>query len=501
MTLRPGDRVGSYEILAPLGAGGMGEVYRARDTRLGRDVAIKALPEGFARDPGRLARFEREARLLASLNHPNIATIHGLEEAGDSKFLVLECVEGETLGERLASGPLPVEEALSLCARIARGLEAAHEAGVIHRDLKPGNVMVRRDGSVKILDFGLARADDSSPATRRDQSKSPTLTAATEAGVILGTAAYMSPEQARGKPLDKRTDIFSFGCLLFECLSGKQAFRGETVSDTLAAILKSEPDRDALPPETPGRVRVLLRRCIEKDPVRRLHDIADARIEIEEALGEPEVPLAAPVRGARRSRLVSGVVGLLAGALAVFLVERALRLSRPGPAPPAPIRATLTLPPGMTLTTGPFQPSIDFSPDGRRLVFALRDGKAHLHVRALDRTETESIPGTEFGFSPFFSPDGEWLAFFTARELKKVALVGGAPSIVCAVPPVTMGGTWAPDGWIYFGIVNAGLQRVRSSGGNPEHFTTPDRKAGERAHVFPQVLPGGSQLLVVVRAG
>ncbi len=501
MVLSPGRSLGPYEILSPLGAGGMGEVHRARDTRLQRDVAIKALPQEFARDPGRLARFEREARVLASLNHPNIAAIHGLEEADGAKFLVLECVEGETLGARLASGPLSIEEALSVCAQIARGLEAAHEAGVIHRDLKPANVMVRPDGSVKVLDFGLARPDTAGSGALQDRSRSPTLTAGTEAGVIQGTAAYMSPEQARGKPLDKRTDVFSFGCVLYECLTGRQAFRSDTVSDTLAAILKTEPDRDALPPETPDRVRVLLRRCLEKDPARRLHDIADARIEIEEALAQPEVSSAAPVPASRWSRLLWGAAGLLAGALGVLLAERALRLSRPSAALPAPVRSSLTLPPAATLRTGPFQHSLVFSPDGRRLVLAIRDGKARLHVRALDRAEIEPIPGTEFGHSPFFSPDGEWLAFFTDRELKKVALAGGAPLIVCEVPPVTQGGAWAPDSWIYFGIINSGLQRVRSSGGNPEPFTTPDRKAGERAHVWPQLLPGGSQLLVVVRAG
>ena len=503
MTLPAGTRLGPYEILAPLGAGGMGEVYRARDSRLHRDVAIKALPEEFARDPGRLARFEREARVLASLNHPNIAAIHGLEEAGGAKFLVLECVEGENLGSRLASGRLFIEEALSICAQIARGLEAAHEAGVIHRDLKPANVMIRSDGSVKVLDFGLARPDVAGSGALQDQSRSPTLTAGTEAGVILGTAAYMSPEQARGKPLDRRTDVFSLGCVLYECLTGRQAFRGETVSDTLAAILKSEPDWGALSPETPERVRILLRRCFEKDPARRLHDVADVRIEIEDALAQPQVaPAPAALRhGSRRRGFLWGAAGLLAGTIATFFAERALRPSRPRDAPRAPVRSALTLPPGVTLRTEPFRASMAFSPDGRRLVLSVRDGKGRLHSRALDRTDIEPIPGTEAGNAPFFSPDGEWLAFFTPRELKKVALAGGAPLVVCSVPPVTRGGAWGPDDWIYFGIENGGLQRVRSSGGVVEPFTTPDPKAGERAHVWPQVLPGGSRLLVVVRAG
>ena len=503
MTLSAGTRLGAYEILSPLGAGGMGEVYRARDTRLHRDVAIKTLPEEFAREPGRLARFEREARVLASLNHPNIAAIHGLEEVGGAKFLVLECVEGESLGERLGSGPLPIESALSVCRQIALGLETAHGAGVIHRDLKPANVMVRSDGSVKVLDFGLARPDIEASSPSADLSRSPTQTAGTEAGVILGTAAYMSPEQARGQPLDKRTDVFSFGCVLFECLTGQRAFRGETVSDTLAAILKSEPDRNALPPETPEGVRRLLRRCLEKDPARRLHDIADARIEIEEALAQPQGTLAPaePGRGIRRRGFAWGTAGLIAGALATLLAKRGLTPPRPRDTTHGPVRSALTLPTGAALRTGPYQTSMVFSPDGRLLILPVRDGKRRLHARALDRAEIEPIPGTEFGRFPFFSPDGEWLAFFTPRALKKVALAGGAPLVVCSVPPVTQGGAWGTDGWIYFGIENEGLQRVRSSGGTFEAFTTPDRKAGERAHVWPQLLPGGSQLLVVVRAG
>src|SRR5262245_31844760 len=502
MTLHSGDRVGCYEIVGLLGAGGMGEVYRARDTRLHRDVAIKALPAEFAQDAARLTRFEREARLLASLNHPNIATIHGLEEAGGSMLLVLERVEGETLGARIASGPLPIEETLSICALIARGLEAAHEAGIIHRDLKPGNVMVRPDGSVKVLDFGLARSGAARGEASPDQSHSPTLTAASQQGVILGTAAYMSPEQARGKPLDKRTDIFSFGCVLYECLTGRQSFGGDTASDTLAAILKSEPALSALPPETPARIRALLRHCLEKDPARRLHDIADARIEIEEAReSSQELPSAVPARGSRRVRLLWAAGGLLVGALGVFLGARAPPRSQRDSRPPAPLRAALLLPPGTTLRTAAYRPSIVFSPDGRRLVLGLRDDQARLYVRELERPETVPIAGTDWGFNPFFSPDGEWLAFFTVRELKQVALAGGAPIVVCEVPPVTNGGAWAPDGWIYFSLINSGLQRVRASGGKPEPFTTPDRKAGERAHVWPQLLPGSSQLLVVVRAG
>jgi serine/threonine protein kinase len=274
---------GHYEVQEKLGQGGMGEVYRALDRNLGRQVAIKILPEEFSRDPERLARFEREAKLLATLNHPNIGAVHGFEEAKGLRFLVLELVEGETLQARLDKGALPMEEALETCRQVAEGLEAAHERGVVHRDLKPGNIMVTPEGKVKILDFGLAKAY-TGESTGIDIANSPTITAQmTEPGIILGTAAYMSPEQARSRPVDKRTDIWAFGCVLFECLTGAQAFYGETVSDTLAHILKGEPDWNRLPPDTPIRIRTLLRRCLEKDPRRRLHDIADARIETEES--------------------------------------------------------------------------------------------------------------------------------------------------------------------------------------------------------------------------
>ncbi len=305
MALAPGSRVGAYEVIAPIGRGGMGEVYRARDLRLQRDVAIKALPEEFQRDSERLARFEREARMLAALNHSNVAAIHGLEEQDGARFLVLELVEGDTLAERLASGPMAVDEALAVAVQIAAGLEAAHAAGIVHRDLKPSNVKIRPGGSVKGLDLGLARSVEMT-GTNRHSSLSPTITTpATQAGVILGTAAYMSPEQARGKPVDKRTDIFSFGCVLYECLTGCQAFSGETVSDTLSAILRAEPDWSALPAATPPRVRDLLERCLRKDSERRLHDIADARIEIEEARVPAATGTALSTRAAPPSRGLS----------------------------------------------------------------------------------------------------------------------------------------------------------------------------------------------------
>src|SRR6266496_3745551 len=434
MTISTGSHIGPYRVLSPLGAGGMGAVWRARDTKLGRDVAIKVLPAEFAAEEERLARFEREARLLAALNHPNVAAIYGLEIFDDAPHLVLECVEGETLAERLAAGALPVSEALSLCRQIALALEAAHEAGVIHRDLKPANVKIRPDGSVKVLDFGLAKFVESEPE-RRDLSRSPTITTGgTRTGMILGTAAYMSPEQARGRPLDKRTDIFSFGCVMYECLTGRQAFRGESVSDTLAAILKSDPDWSELPPKTPGKVRDLLRRCLEKTRERRLHDIADARLEVEEALAAPaESAFAPPVSLApsRRSPFVSRLswitLGLVLGALAVAGLWRLL-------APPASgtrtisVRSSITLPVDTQLSVPGLRPSIVFSPDGSKLVFRARQaGGPRLYIRDLGRLEATPIAGTEGGTNPFFSPDGEWIGFFTNRELKKVSLAGGPP--------------------------------------------------------------------------
>ncbi|HSE62470.1 MAG TPA: protein kinase [Thermoanaerobaculia bacterium] len=506
MTLAPGAKHGVYEILAPLGAGGMGEVWRAHDVRLRRDVAIKALPPGFASDAERLARFDREARLLAALNHPNVAVIYGIEEAGGAPLLVMELVDGESLAQRLATGPLSIEEALFVGAQIAAGLEAAHGAGVIHRDLKPANIMVRPDGSAKILDLGLARAIE--PATvDADPSLSPTVTSGpTAAGVILGTAAYMSPEQARGRQVDKRTDVFSFGCVLYECLTGTRAFPGETVSDSLAAVLKSEPDWAALPAETPARVRDLLRRCLRKDPKRRLHDVADARIEIEEAAAEPvPSPVEPGPREVRRPRQVLVLwvaAGILVGAVAAFLATRGPTVTSDG-GDRSSIRSSLPLPADTRVDTGGRRPSMAFSPDGASLVFRAvgSNGAARLYMRTLDRPEVVPIPGSEDGFNPFFSPDGEWLAFFTAAELKKVSVTGGQPLRIATVTPVTQGGTWGSDGYIYFPpFVYGGISRVAAAGGTAESFISLDSKSGERAHAWPQALPDGEHLLLIVRS-
>ena len=366
MSLAPGTRLGPYEILAPLGAGGMGEVYRARDAKLNREVAIKVLPEAVAEDAQRLARFQREAQVLASLNHPHIAAIYGLEKAGNFEALVLELVEGETLAERIAQGPVPVDEALAVARQIADALEAAHEKGIVHRDLKPANVKITPEGKVKVLDFGLAKAltgDRSSP----DQTHSPTLTAAaTQAGVVLGTAAYMSPEQARGKAVDKRADIWAFGAVLYEMLSGRKAFEGETVSDTLAAILKSDPDWSALPPETPPSVRRVLRRCLERDTRTRFRDIADARVEMDEVV-DSAPSAATPVMARPRANRTAWVVAALIAAAGALGWWRAL--SAPKPAAALRTAFAVAIPAG-DLIAYDDTPILAISRDGRRLVYA-----------------------------------------------------------------------------------------------------------------------------------
>jgi len=482
----------------------MGEVYRARDPRLQREVAIKALPEEFQLDAERLARFEREARMLAALSHANVAAIHGLEEQNGARFLVMELVDGETLDERLASGPLPVDEALDVCVQIARGLEAAHAAGIVHRDLKPSNVKIRPGGGVKVLDLGLARTIESSRPI--NSSLSPTVTTpATRDGVILGTAAYMSPEQARGKPVDARSDVFSFGCVLYECLTGKQAFGGETVSDVLSAILRAEPDWSALPSDTPARARDVLARCLRKDSDRRVQSMADARIELEDAKREgPLAPLvaAAPARPSGLSRVFWVLAGALAGAAVVAGV---LRLRAPAsartPAATA-LRAEIPLPAGSKLWAQ--KPPLAISPDGRTIVFsAMREGVPRLFRRGLGNDDAEPIDGTEGATRPFFSPDGQWLGFVAGDQIRKVPLSGGTPLFLSQVSPLMSGAAWGEDGQISFSRTsNTGLQSVSEKGGNAwNSLTKLDANAGERAHVFPQWLPGGRLILFAVRVG
>ena len=484
-----GRTLGHYEIVEKLGEGGMGAVYRARDTTLGRDVALKLLPEFVAGDGEKIARLEREARLLASLSHPNVATLHGLEESNGLKYLVMELVPGETLAERISRGPLRIEECLGIFRQIAEGLEAAHEKGIVHRDLKPANVIVSSGGRVKVLDFGLAKAAaEEAPST--DLSKSPTLTReGTEQGVILGTASYMSPEQARGKSLDRRTDIWSFGCVFYEALTGRKAFSGETVSDILAAILEKEPDWTALPASTPVKVRELLRWCLQKDPHRRLRDIGDARIEIDE-------PSESPVTVPRRGYLPWVVAALLLG-IAVW------GFLRPETEPERRVsRFTVNLPPGQALTWAN-DPAVALSPDGRRLVYVGGSGnEQRLYLRSLDQLEATPISGTEGARSGFFSPDGEWVGFYTgAGKLKKLRLDGGLPITLCDAPN-SGGASWGPRDTILFSPdVASGLSRVSASGGSSSVVTTPDASQGESAHQLPEILPDGKTALFTILRG
>jgi Tol biopolymer transport system component len=497
MALKTGTRVGPYEITAPLGAGGMGEVYRATDTKLKRDVAIKVLPEDVAGDRERLARFEREAHVLASLNHPHIASIYGLEESDGVPCLVLELVEGQTLAERLKEGPLPVDQTLELARQIASALEAAHEKGVIHRDLKPANIKITPEGTAKVLDFGLAKAfADESVEISGDASLSPTLTmAATRAGVILGTAAYMSPEQARGKHVDKRTDIWAFGCVLYEMLTGRQAFPGETVSDAIAMILEREADWEALPPTTPLKVRELLQRCLRKDNRNRLHDIADARIETEEALANPAGAFDAVINQQGHKMFSSRwVPWIVAVAAAAGLIWNTVRDVPTGMS--KPIRASLELPAAVQVEVDSHP--LAFSPDGNRLVVTVeRDGRTQLYMRELTRGDFVPMPGTEGAHYPFFSPDGEWVGFtdFDDFRMKRVAVAGGEPIVICdKVDPGR--GSWGSDDIIIFTRTwRGGLWRVPASGGAPEPIDSSGSVEGTWFDVWPQALPDRSVVL------
>jgi serine/threonine-protein kinase len=499
MSLASGTKIGPYEIAGAIGAGGMGEVYRAKDAKLGRDVAIKIVPEQFAQDRQRMARFEREAQLLAALNHPHIAHIYGFEDSNGTPALVMELVEGPTLAERIEQGPMPVEEALRIARQVAEALEYAHDRGIIHRDLKPANVKLTADGNVKILDFGLAKALEDEKSSL-DISHSPTLTvAATQAGIVLGTAAYMSPEQAKGKNADRRADIWSFGVLLFEMLSGKKLYEADTAQETLAAVLIKEPSLDSLPANIPPRLRLLLRRCLTKDSRMRLQAIGEARIAIDEMLsGAPEVEstgVATPVavRGKSRERIawgIAGVLALVAAALTIGVVERT-------PKPAQPIRLSAELGADATFGGTASGSNSILSPDGTRLVFVGQgaDKKTHLYVRPLDQLQAALLAGTDGARNPFFSPDGQWIAFFTGGKLKKISVQGGAAVTLCDVPS-DRGGSWGEDGTIVFaGNVRANLSKVSSAGGTPEPLTTIDEKKGEDTHRWPQVLPGGKDIL------
>jgi len=504
MSLAPGRKLGPYEILAPLGAGGMGEVYRARDPRLGRDVALKVLPAAFAQDPDRMARFQREAQVLASLNHPNIAAIHGLEEAGGVRALVMELVEGPTLAERIKSGPIPLEETLSMAAQIAEALEAAHERGVVHRDLKPANVKVTPEGTVKVLDFGLAKALDSE-VSASNISNSPTLTAAaTEAGVILGTAAYMSPEQARGKRVDKRADIWAFGVVLYELLIGRRTFQGETTSDTLAAVLKTDPNWDALPAGVPAGIRRLLRRCLEKDPKLRLRDIGEARIAIEETLrgGDSVVPVSSPAEAAMRTsplqqpwrRASPWAVALAFALLAAVLGWRTVFHTN---APAGdPVLSFVPAPPGTSFrSTGFSAGPVVVSPDGKQLAFSAtgQDGVTKIWVRPLSALSAAALAGTEDGSAVFWSADSRSLGFYADGKLKSIDLTGGNVQVLADSGPGG-GSDWAANGTILFKPPRGNeIYKIPASGGTPAAATRLGKD--ETNHFDARFLPDGKHFL------
>jgi Tol biopolymer transport system component/tRNA A-37 threonylcarbamoyl transferase component Bud32 len=508
VTLTPGSRLGPYEITTALGAGGMGEVYRARDTKLHRDVAIKVLPELFSADPERLARFEREAQVLASINHPNIAAIYGLQEMGPAVgggALVLELVEGLTLADRITQGPMSIDDVLSTARQIAEALEAAHAHGIVHRDLKPANIKLTPGGTVKVLDFGLAKAVTSSSDT--SLAHSPTFTSVgTHYGVILGTAAYMAPEQARGKAVDHRADIWAFGVVLYEMLTGRALFLGDTASEILARVIEREPDWTQVPSATPAPIVRLVRRCLMKDPHRRLQSMGDARVEIEEALaGTPDT---APVAPAARRRAwlwpAIAAAGVLASAAMAVMLWRSYAAQSASPS----IRAAIPLPSGLYLDgNGP--PELALSPDGRTLAFLARGatGFQQLYVRRLDAETATPVAGSETGEGPFFSPDGRWVAFAVGvsgigihpAELRKYSIDTGLTQTICPLDDY-FGGVWTADDTIL--LVDGqpmGIRKVSAGGGRPENLVPRFRIGGQdiqRAVSWPDLLPDGKSMLV-----
>ena len=497
MTLPLGTRLGPYEIVAPIGAGGMGEVYRAKDTKLNREVAIKVLPESFALDADRVARFTREAQVLASLNHPNIAAVYGIEESGSTRALVMELVDGEDLSAHIARGPIALSEALPIARQIADALEAAHEQGIVHRDLKPQNIKVRADGTVKVLDFGLAKAMDPD-ASGASAMNSPTMTArATQMGMIIGTAAYMAPEQARGRAVDRRADIWAFSVVLYEMLTGRRAFEGEDISVTLANVIKEDPNWDALPKDLPSPMLRLLRRCLEKDPRRRLSAIADARLELDEA-GAPSdgaSPGAARAGISRRERWVWASV---AGLAAVTALAFALR-SAPARDVAAPVIRF-----GLEVGETAEVPRMAISPDGQSLVFlgTRPDGGSSLLVRRLDSIDSTPVAASEDALNPFWSPDSRQVAFFSGKDQTSEGLWitdlqgGGARTIVNLPTLLDAAGSWNADGLVLVASRGTkGIQRISLNGGQLTPVTTLDPSGGEIAHLYPQFLPDGRHFI------
>jgi serine/threonine protein kinase len=484
-----GKTLNHYEISDQLGAGGMGAVYRAKDQKLGRDVAIKVLPEEFAKDVDRVARFQREAKVLASLNHPNIAAIYGLEESGGTNFLVLELVEGETLADQLKHGSIPVEESLKLALQIAEALEAAHEKGVIHRDLKPANIKVTPEGKVKVLDFGLAKAFAGEQEV--NLSNSPTLSeAATMQGVILGTAAYMSPEQARGKPVDKRTDIWAFGCVLYEMLTGQAAFQGEDVTEILAAVVKSGVNLDLLPKNIHPRVREVIIRCLQKEQKKRYPGISQAQYEIEQVLVDPSGLFVQPVTATKpRKKLRVGITWVAAAlVIGAIIAGMAVWSLKPTPAPELrPVTRLFHELPNHQQFGDLRERAFAVSPDGRQVVYSASGG---LYLRSMNELNARLIAGTEGAEKPFFSPDGKWVGYVSAGQLKKIAITGGAP-VVLTNASTTGFIDWGSDDTIVYSDLSKGIMRISANGGNPEVIV----KFEKDFAVSPQVLPDGKSVL------
>ncbi|HUQ90205.1 MAG TPA: protein kinase [Bryobacteraceae bacterium] len=491
--------IAHYRLTGKLGEGGMGAVYRATDTKLHREVAVKLLPEAFASNPDRMARFSREAQVLAALNHPNIAAIYGVEESSGAPALIMELVEGPTLAERIAQGPMPLDEALTIAAHICHALEAAHVKGIIHRDLKPANVKITPEGQVKVLDFGLAKALDggevAAAASATASPASPTLTlAATGAGVLLGTAAYMSPEQARGTPADQRADIWAFGVVLYEMLTGRMTFGGETLSDTLASVLKTDPDFALLPSNTPSRIRLLLRRCLERDRTKRLHHMADARLELEAADDPAPIAAVAPRQG--RTWLPWVVAALIpVAAAAGWWLHR--------PTAPPVLAAQFLLEPPVGSELNALGHAV--SPDGRHLIVRARSsptgGQNRLYLRDLAGTSYRELPGTTTATRPAWSPDNKSIVFAQDRKWRRLEIAGGAPTVLCEASASAWGASWGEQGTVLIANSRGPILQISPNGGTPMAVTKLDEKAGETAHAFPNFLPGGRYFLYTAIAG
>jgi serine/threonine-protein kinase len=508
VALGPGTRLGAYEILTLLGSGGMGEVYRARDTKLNRDVAVKVLPESLVTDPERLARFGREAQVLAALNHPNIAHIHGFEDSTGVPALIMELVEGPTLADRIARGPIPLDQALPIAKQIAEGLEAAHEQGIIHRDLKPANIKVRDDGTVKILDFGLAKALEPKQPSGVNVTQSPTITSPammTGVGMILGTAAYMSPEQTKGRPADKRSDVWAFGCVLFEMLTGTRAFGGDDITDTVVSIARDEPDWKALPSEVAADLRLVMKRCLTKDRAARIPDLSVVRFLIADGtVGTAALPSGSAVAAQRRTVFLVGMAIVLTAVVTGGVVRGSMRPQRRAPILSAHLN--LTTSPELPIAIGNPDRSIAITPDGTAIITV--NGTAvgaagQLTVRRLDQLEPAPLKGAVGARAPFISPDGRWIGYFESGALKKAPISGGPSITICRVTGGTRGAAWGPNNTIVYATndTSTGLAAVSGAGGEPRILTKPDTAHGEADHLFPSFLPGGRVVLFTIVMG